>query len=661
METALLQARRTQGKSYSARLSGVQAGERRKTEDNCRVWTDRHSTASLSMSNLATYSSWLNSLDNLPTDWALICCDGHKRPWDPTTGRSLKNWPEHEGLTVEEVQEYEPQAVGVLLGEKSGGLLAIDFDGPGSEEKFLETFGRPSDELPKTIAWTSGKTSRKQLAFVVDRDYWPFLKPKSYAGMDKNTVLEIRWNGQQSVIAGAHPETEGYQWMEGCSPQEVPDPAEAPYWLLETLIQAETATRAKEQRSKDATNAQKALKNLDPSKCTAYKPWLKIGMCLHSVSEDLLEAWICFSSKMDNFDREECKEKWNTFTAERGLTVASLVYMAEQYGYEKDKEKPSNGIVPKGSRGENVGKVEWMIEGFLAKGGTTLLAAEAGSGKTSFLMRAGAAVEEGELFLDQVPTKKGRVLFIQGDEPKGQSEAKMHLMGLKDDITGTPFDIHYLETALDYDLFEEQSRNYDLIIIDSATSVIAKEGGEVEDAEFSRLLYKINSAVSKNGCSCIITTHLRKSADGFKRQDITAQDIAGRTTIANAITDFFGLMKVAKDEQKWDDHFALKCLGKRYCRSGEVWQLQGNPESFWWGLNDVTDGMPPRERKNLEEKVLGWFDEHSEPVTLKELSAMTGTNEEYLRRVCTGLFQCKKLERKSVPTKGRPTFEYFLK
>ena len=90
-------------------------------------------------------------------------------------------------------------------------------------------------------------------------------------------------------------------------------------------------------------------------------------------------------------------------------------------------------------------------------------------------------------------------------------------------------------------------------------------------------------------------------------------------------------------------------------------QLQCDPESFWWGLNDVTDGMPPRERKNLEEKILAWFSEHPEPITLTALSAQMGTNEEYLRRVCTGLFQCEKLERKSAPTKGRPTFWYFLK
>lgn len=616
----------------------------------------------LSMNKKTSGQNWLSALSDIPRDWALICCDGQKRPWDPATGRSLKNWPEHEGLTVEEVQEYAPESVGVLLGEKSGGLLAIDFDGPGSEEKFLETFGRPSDELPQTIAWTSGKPDRKQMAFVVDREYWAFLEPKTYAAKNKKTILEIRWNGQQSVIAGAHPETDGYKWIDGCSPQEHPDPAGAPYWLLEALIKTETEEDNKKQKHKDTRNAKKALENLDPAKCSAYKPWLEIGMCLHSTSEDLLETWISFSSKMNNFDRKECEEKWKTFTANRGLTVASLVYMSEQYGYDnKTEKKPANGIIPKGSKGGNVGKVEWMIEGFLAKGGTTLLAAEAGSGKTSFLLRAAAAVEEGQLFLDQVPTKKGRVLFIQGDEPEGQSEAKMHLMGLKDDHTGTPFDIHYLETVLDYGSFEEQTRKYDLIVIDSATSVLAQEGGEVEDPEFSRLLYKINSSVSKNGCSCIITTHLRKSADGFRRQDISPQDIAGRTTIANAITDFFGLTKVAKDDQKWEDHFALKCLGKRFCRSGEVWQLQGDPESFWWGLNDVTDGMPPKERKNLEEKVLDWFDDHPERVTLKELSARTGTNEEYLRRVCTSLYQCKKLERKSVPTKGRPTFEYSRK
>jgi len=57
METALLQARRTQGKSYSARFSGVQAGERRQTEDERRVWTDRQFPRLPVMSQFITWFS----------------------------------------------------------------------------------------------------------------------------------------------------------------------------------------------------------------------------------------------------------------------------------------------------------------------------------------------------------------------------------------------------------------------------------------------------------------------------------------------------------------------------------------------------------------------------------------------------------------------------
>ena len=45
------------------------------------------------------------------------------------------------------MQDYEPQPIGGLLGETSGGLLAIDLDGPGSEEEFIESVGRTCEEL----------------------------------------------------------------------------------------------------------------------------------------------------------------------------------------------------------------------------------------------------------------------------------------------------------------------------------------------------------------------------------------------------------------------------------------------------------------------------------------------------------------------------------
>jgi hypothetical protein len=77
-------------------------------------------------------------------------------------------------------------------------------------------------------------------------------------------------------------------------------------------------------------------------------------------------------------------------------------------------------------------------------------------------MRAADAVENGTPFLDQVPTTQGRVLFIQGDEPEHDSEAKKLLMDLQGSC-----DYWYVYCILDLDIFEEKTKEYDLIIIDS--------------------------------------------------------------------------------------------------------------------------------------------------------------------------------------------------
>ena len=77
------------------------------------------------------------------------------------------------------------------------------------------------------------------------------------------------------------------------------------------------------------------------------------------------------------------------------------------------------------------GKVDWVIDELLAKGATMLLVAQARSGKTSLLYAAAAAVEEGSAFLEQIQTKQGRVLIIQGDEPENDCYNKLKIMDLE--------------------------------------------------------------------------------------------------------------------------------------------------------------------------------------------------------------------------------------
>ena len=166
-------------------------------------------------------SDWATLIPDAPFDWEMIPLDGRKRPIDPDTGKLMTAWQSSPGYDIEGLSELNGlvKAVGLKLGPPSGGILAVDFDGPASVAKFREVFSQQPGALPLTIGVTSGKEMRGQRFFLVDQDWWPHLKGRR-AWTDDNgeTCLELRWVGHQSVIAGAHPETKGYSWLPSQQP-----------------------------------------------------------------------------------------------------------------------------------------------------------------------------------------------------------------------------------------------------------------------------------------------------------------------------------------------------------------------------------------------------------------------------------------------------------
>jgi len=258
-------------------------------------------------------------------------CNGDKQPIDPHTGHLLNEWgskclPKNEFKLL---PKKHVQAVGLGLGPLSGGTLAVDFDGEGSEENFALAFGKQASELPKSVSWKSGRPGRRQVAYKVDEKIWDQLRGrKSWKNDEGNTCLELRWRGQQSVILGAHPETSGYQWCDGCSPREL-SVAEAPEWLLKPLIRQQAAAPGYTKERVDEEEAQRAtymLKHIKPR--DDYGDWLNIGMALHSVDESLLYEWITHSQGSSNFDEKECIDKWASFKGS-GVTLGTLYYMAK--------------------------------------------------------------------------------------------------------------------------------------------------------------------------------------------------------------------------------------------------------------------------------------------------------------------------------------------
>lgn len=308
----------------------------------------------------------LNALRGLDSDWQLIPIDGHKRPVDPGTGELLRQWATA-GCSLDNLAAIalspHVQAVGLVLGPASG-VLAVDFDGPGAAGCFRRIYGRPPSDLPDTVGWTSGLPQRAQLAFRVPLEYWDCLRgrrswsrptrtvhPSNPASTPRSTaapppaaagaatVLELRWEGHQSVIAGVHPLTGSYRWLDGRSPAQI-RVADAPDWLLEPLfkrpeepVNAEYAPAAE-----DAERALDLLAHIQPR--DDYASWLAIGMALHSVDPGLLGDWVRWSRGCRNFDQAECLAKWRSFKG-RGVTIGTLFHFAALDGFD-----------PRGARGQ---------------------------------------------------------------------------------------------------------------------------------------------------------------------------------------------------------------------------------------------------------------------------------------------------------------------
>lgn len=276
----------------------------------------------------------LASLEAIDLDWQLIPIDDRKRPVDPETGALRRAWAttatDLDGIKAL-ARSPHVRAVGVVLGPQSGGLLAIDFDGPHGDSTFRLVFGRSPKDLPPTVGWSSGRPSRRQLAFYVPLEYWDDLRGRRSWEHNGVTCLELRWIGHQSVIAGAHPDTNGYHWIDGGNPADI-RVATAPDWLLEPLFKApeEPAHVTYQPTAQDADRAVEVLQHIKPR--DDYASWMKVGMALHSVDPGLLAAWVEWSRRSANFDEAECLVKWNSFKSS-GITIGSLFFLARQDGW----------------------------------------------------------------------------------------------------------------------------------------------------------------------------------------------------------------------------------------------------------------------------------------------------------------------------------------
>ena len=190
-----------------------------------------------------------------PAWWTLV----------PTKGKDTyeTGWPDLEKTLTREfaVSRYRTNSgyngFGVVTGEKSGGLLALDIDGPSADARYKEVAGdayRPAGD-EDTMATTSGREGRRQILYRVPNSVLRELRKvnklilrtdgewhqgggdsnaKKDAPEEKYEELVIRFNRCQTVLPGSiHPVTKKRYSFLQFNNGEV---AKAPAWIMDALL-----------------------------------------------------------------------------------------------------------------------------------------------------------------------------------------------------------------------------------------------------------------------------------------------------------------------------------------------------------------------------------------------------------------------------------------
>jgi Bifunctional DNA primase/polymerase, N-terminal len=173
----------------------------------------------------------IQSLEDIPIGWTLTPVSRNKAP-------VLKKW-QSLNLTrpelIQHLQQDNHKGYGIVLGEQSGGIIAIDCDGRHPHQKLKDILGT---EIPTTVSFTSGKPDRAQYLFSIPSKYWHQVKSKKIQIklVDRVECLEFRWNGNQSVLPpSVHPETGYYRWINSPTVKVAQFPQKALSYLIELV------------------------------------------------------------------------------------------------------------------------------------------------------------------------------------------------------------------------------------------------------------------------------------------------------------------------------------------------------------------------------------------------------------------------------------------
>lgn len=167
----------------------------------------------------------IEAIWKMPNGWALTPCRGKENMWKGWNKEHLDRATMCEAIRSQVNADGKHTAwtgVSIVTGPLSGGIMAVDFDGPLALDKYVEL--NPEKKLPPTTKrWTSGKKGHHQILLSVPPDKWEGLTHKMIE-LEDGQKLELRWNQCSTLPPSIHPDTgKPYIWKNEGEIAECPD------------------------------------------------------------------------------------------------------------------------------------------------------------------------------------------------------------------------------------------------------------------------------------------------------------------------------------------------------------------------------------------------------------------------------------------------------
>ena len=304
-------------------------------------------------------------------------------------------------------------------------------------------------------------------------------------------------------------------------------------------------------------------------------------------------------------------------------------------------------------------KVDWIIEKIASKGNLILLAGESSSGKTSLMYAMASAIGEGSKFLNTFSTKQGKVLFIQADESKSNCAHKINIINVSDNVDFLFKNVGFnkLNTKTIQDLSSLIGETYDVVFLDSITTLLTGGKYSYKDAEFALPLYELNDLACEKNIPIIFSSHLKKPEHN-ERIRVIKHDVMGNQSIFAAASDVWSIHKSTKPN--FEDHYLLSCLKGRNCDEDSLYNIQADQETFRWYFHSAGNNQLSPNKENIcRAKILELLQKTNNFLNVREISKNIDFSEQHTRRILRHLFSEEMIIREDQKIKnGRPNHLY---